>query len=419
MWKDSKSKRILSYPPVGLAAALLGIVCGTAAWGQAVTGFSGQAYGTRVSVSPGSSDVGSGPTAVSVLCTEKTGISDTNSVSNVSLPPIAITGVVDTSVASAVVSGGTAATATANVAGLSLLGGLITADAVKSVSSSISGSTGFSTSAAGTTFTNASVLGIPVLIHVAPNTRIALPGIGFVILNEQQPQVTLTGASLTVNSIHVHVTQTNILGLQVGTQLIVAHAQSNTLVNVGLLQGFGYGSSVTAAGVLNAGRSAAVTLPCVAQGEVTNSVVSVILPGVLSTGTVHSTAQGSVTPTGTSGQVTASVEGLSLLSGLVGATTITADASVSTNGSAVTLSDSGSLFVGLAVTGHPEIGGNPAPNTRVSLTGLGTLWLHRVIQTSTAIEVRMVELVVDAPNTLGLPVGADIRVAVAHVGVVN
>ena len=90
--------------------------------------------------------------------------------------------------------------------------------------------------------------------------RIALPGIGFVILNEQQPQVTLTGASLTVNSIHVRVTQTNILRLQVGTQLIVVHP-SNTLVNVGLLQGFGYGSSVTAAGVLNARRSAALALP--------------------------------------------------------------------------------------------------------------------------------------------------------------
>jgi hypothetical protein len=83
------------------------------------------------------------------------------------------------------------------------------------------------------------------------------------------------------------------------------------------------------------------------------------------------------------------------------------------------LSDTGSLFVGLAVAGHPEVGANPAPNTRVSLAGLGTLWLHRIIQTSTSIQVRMVELVVDAENTYGLPVGADVRLAVADVGVIN
>jgi hypothetical protein len=65
------------------------------------------------------------------------------------------------------------------------------------------------------------------------------------------------------------------------------------------------------------------------------------------------------------------------------------------------------------------VGVSPAPNTKVSIAGLGTLWLHRVIQTSTSIEVRMVELVVDASNTLGLPIGADVRIAVAHSAIVN
>ena len=67
--------------------------------------------------------------------------------------------------------------------------------------------------------------------------------------------------------------------------------------------------------------------------------------------------------------------------------------------------------------GHPEIGANPPPNTRVDLAGLGVLWLHRVIQKTSSIEVRMVELQVLQPNSFGLPVGGDLRLAVAHASV--
>jgi len=401
-------------------AVLAGVICCPTVFAKVQTGYSGRAYGTRVSVSPGASNATSGTTAVSLICTEQTGISDSNSVTNATLGGLGATGLIDTSVSSADVSAGTASTAIANVDGVSLLGGLITADAVKSVSSSVSSSGGFSTSSTGTLFTHASVLGVAVLADVAPNTRIVLPGIGFVILNEQVSKVNSASASLTVNAIHVHVSQDNSLGLPVGTQLIVAHAQSVTLANEGLLDGFGYGSSVNA-GAVQAGRSALVTLRCAGTDDDTesNDVAGVDVPGVLTTGAVHTTAQGSVISTGASGQVTASVAGVNLLAGLVTATTIKADASASTSGSGVGLSDSGSIFVGLAVTGHPEVGANPAPNTRVSIEGLGTLWLHRVIETSTSIEVRMVELMVDTSNSLGLPVGADVRVSVAHVGVIN
>jgi hypothetical protein len=157
----------------------------------------------------------------------------------------------------------------------------------------------------------------------------------------------------------------------------VGHAQSSTLTNEGLLSGFGYGSLMTAAGIVEAGESAAITLPCsgTTDGAIeTNDVASVTVPGVLSTGAIHTTAQGPLTTSGASGQITASVAGLDLLSSLVTATTITADASASISAGSITLSDTGSLFVGLAVTGHPEVGANPSPNTRVSIVGLGTLW---------------------------------------------
>lgn len=385
-----------------------------------MTGYSGKAFGTKVTVTPGTTGITAGTTAVSQICTESTGISDSNSVATVSLPGIASTGVVDTSVASAVAGSSTSSTATSTVNGLSLLGGLVAADAVKSVSSSISSASGFSTSAAGTIFTNAKVLGLPVLLNVAPNSRIVLPGIGYVILNEQMSSVSSTAAKLTVNAVHIHVSEVNVLGLPVGLQLIIAGAESSTLANSGLLNGFGYGTTVSA-GPIQSGRTAPVTLACTGNNDVeeSNEAAAVDVPGVLSTGAVHTTATGLVSTAAASGEITASVAGLNLLSSLVSATTITADATATDAAGSISLSDNGSLFAGLAVTGHPEIGVNPAPNTHVSIAGLGTLWLHRVIQTSTSIEVRMVELVVDAENTLGLPIGADVRVAVAHSGIVT
>jgi hypothetical protein len=405
-----------------LTLALGGSVGCLSLFGQSTTGYSGEAYGTRVVVAAGTTSISAGTTAATVLCTEKTGMSNSNSVTTVSLPPLASTGVIDTSVSSAAntTSGATSSTAISTVNDLSLLGGLVTADLVQSESSSISSSGTFSTSSTGTTFTNAKVLGIPIMIDVAPNTKITLPGLGFVIVNEQFSKVTSTSATLTVNALNIMVSESNKLGIPVGTHLIVAHAESSTLVNEGLLNGFGYGTSVSA-GPIQAGPSAAVYLGCVGTNDqlVTNEVASIDVPGVLAAGVVHTTAKGTVTSTTTSGQVTASVAGANLLSGLLAATTIRADASASITGGTLSLSDTGSVFVGLSVAGHPEVGINPAPNTKVNIAGLGTLWLHRVIQTSDFIEVRMVELVVDAENSFGLPLNADVRISVAHVGVTH
>src|SRR6266851_643206 len=47
-------------------------------------------------------------------------------------------------------------------------------------------------------------------------------------------------------------------------------------------------------------------------------------------------------------------------------------------------SGTGSTFVGLSVKRFPQIHDNVGANTRLSIAGLGTLWLHRVIHRSQA-----------------------------------
>jgi hypothetical protein len=146
-----------------------------------------------------------------------------------------------------------------------------------------------------------------------------------------------------------------------------------------------------------------------------NNIAGVSVPGVLSLGAITSSAKGSVEGPLATGSVSTKVAGANLLSSLVSATVIQGAVSITSDGSTANLSDN-STFADLAVAGYPAIGANPAPNTRISIAGLGKLWLHRVIQTATSIEVRMIELEVDTENSLGLPVGADVRIACASVG---
>lgn len=100
------------------------------------------------------------------------------------------------------------AQSTATAASVNILSGLITADEViANVASSLTGS-GAVSNTDGSTFTNLMVAGTQVTAgdeSVAPNTNISLPGVGYVVLNEQIPTgdgVTSTG--MTVNMIHVY-----------------------------------------------------------------------------------------------------------------------------------------------------------------------------------------------------------------------
>jgi len=238
-----------------------------------------------------------------------------------------------------------------------------------------------------------------------------------------------------VNMIHVHVTQENVFGYPVGSDIIVAHARSAIKQQpspvIATLDGRAYGTSAhgritsPVKAVLNSGASAPVAVPCRGTGgEVrTNFVANVVVPSdgsVLAATTIKTTAQGTVSPGSASAETTATVQTASVLGNLVQASGVKADAHASSTGGPPTLSDAGSSFAALAVNGHPEIGADVPANTEVTIAGLGTLWLHRVIQNSNSIEVRMIELIVSVKgNAFGLAVGTDIRVAVASASVHN
>jgi hypothetical protein len=352
-------------------------------------------------------------------CIAQTGVSHTNTVASVNAPPVLTSGTVDTSVASQATASAVDATSSSTVQSANLLGGLVSATVVKSVSTTSKNNTtgAFSVSAAGTRFAGLKVAGHSISGTPKPNTRMNLPGVGYVILNQQRSTIGKHAAGLTVIAIHVVVTKTTSEAVA-GTQAEVAFATSSLGGPVtGLLTGLAYGASANVGKTVIAGEEFPQPLACLGTNGKTrvNSAASVTIPGVLTSGTVRDTAEGIATAATVSGEVTSTVQGLNLASSTVKATAVKAD--VTASGNPPTLGDKSS-FLGLSVAGHPGIGDNVPPNTKVPLSGIGTLWLHRVTKTATGIKVIMIQLrVTVAGNPTGLKPGTVVNVAVARIGV--
>jgi hypothetical protein len=343
--------------------------------------------------------------------------SASGTVASVTALPTIQTGIINTNASDAL----NTATGSADVHSISLLGALITAKEVKAVSTTFQDNTGFHSNAAGSSL---SVLKIGTTVFnavPAPNTTIQLAGFGKVVLNEQIASSSATKAQLTVNMIHVYVTIANNLNIPVGTQIIVSHAFSGLTQagGPGTLDGTAFGTSVNST-IIKSSPTAPASVGCLGNALITKSQVGITVPAdgsVLSSGTIQDTAQGSVTASLSTSETTSTVQNVNLLNGIIAASVVHADAKASTtDGTTFTFSEgSGSYFTGLMVQGVAYA--NVAANTKLTITvdgkTLGTLYLHRVIQGTNSITVRMIELVLASGNSLGLPTGMDIIVASA------
>src|SRR5579863_235893 len=182
----------------------------------------------------------------------------------VNLAPLAVGGAANTSVSSAKQQ----AQAESATASVSLLGGLISAQEITATSTTTMDSHGnFEVSASGSSFNHLVVLGRVYNGSVSPNTRINLPLLGYVVLNEQSSTIGSSNATMTVNMIHVYVTVGNLLGLQVGTQVIVSSATSGMYDELapGIISGHSYGTQVAGA-ILASSPTAPEVLPCQGTG---------------------------------------------------------------------------------------------------------------------------------------------------------
>jgi hypothetical protein len=245
------------------------------------------------------------------------------------------------------------------------------------------------------------------------------------VLNEQTSTINGKQGQLVVNMIDIHITVAgNLLGLQVGTEIIVSNATSGMIKAFapGIVTGTSFGTSVSST-LINSSPTAPVSLPCFGTSgqTLTNSVVSVDIAGVLTSGTVSDTGKSDLTNPYSTGEMTSQVEGLNLLSGLVTANVIYSQVNATIAGNGGVFETGVGSFTGLAVAGFPAINDSVPYNTQVSIAGLGTLYIKRLISNfpnPDSTEVRMVELVINQTNTYNLPIGADIIIGDAQITII-
>lgn len=376
----------------------------------------GEAFGTLVRVDDTAISQKTARTGIG--CTLKNVPRREHTVSGVDASPLLTTGTVRTTAARFAISGNRRVRTTSEIENISLLGGLLTISAVRAVSTTILTDSGFQLSSSGSELVDVRLAGVPLFSETPPpNTEIDLVGIGRVVFNERQSKIREDNAFRRVKMVKVIVEVENPL-VEVGTRIIVASASSQMRLSAGVaLGGTAFGSRLTVGDITVLEPSFGQSMPCLGTGgEIrSNTGTGVDVPGVLTSGTVHNTAQGTVDTTGAEGTMVAAIEDANVLAGLVTADLIRARTHLADDGVDLTRRTTGTRFAGLQVEGFPEIVGDVPRNTRLDIVGLGTLWLKRVLWFPKAVEVRMIQLEVLNENDLGLPVGTDLRIGVSRI----
>jgi len=257
-------------------------------------------------------------------------------VLSANLPGLVSLGVITTGSDSALAPPPSASTATSEIANVNLLGGLVTASAVKAVSQSAASAESATYSSAGSGFVNLKING-QTLTNVAPNTTVEVKNplipsqvIAAAYLYEETGSRSIANgqasASHSVNMIRI-VLAKPLLALPAGAEIVVARAESDVVSpacgsDVLSVSGEAYTAYVggTLLGQQFAGTKVGdAVLP--SQGGADSDGTAVNVPGIATSGTAADTTSGSLSPNPAS-QSRAVVEGTNLLGGLVTATVL-------------------------------------------------------------------------------------------------
>jgi hypothetical protein len=188
--------------------------------------FNGQAYAAAASGQAGDdleNKIGKAA-AVSMGCDGTSGKTKTNNINTLDAGNLLSVGDGTTSVFGGPEGAPDVSKTTATVNTLNLLNGLITGSEITAVAQQSIQDGSVTSSTTGSGFASLSVAGVSIPLDTPPNTKIVLPGIGNVIVNEQV--VPQQSGPVRVNGLHIVVTTENTLGLPVGSEIVVAHADA-------------------------------------------------------------------------------------------------------------------------------------------------------------------------------------------------
>jgi hypothetical protein len=414
---------------VAAATALAAVLVGSDGAGAAGTStgfeFVGWAGGSLVRAA--NNIITSDLTAASSINNEGL-VSDTNDVANVAVPSLLNTGEVATSAAATAIDGGYQVKSEARTAGLSALGGLITADAIDTTTIARVVN-GVASTSVQTQLVNLKVGSIHVPLNVKPNTIIRLAGIATVALNYQ------LGFSANQNKgyavgIGAYVSLLKPRGQNaIGAELAISPTTSQLAPSIPppsghFLYAKAYGTKVTVKVGTLAGIQSDETAPITMaaegtdNGEVdTSSTAAVNLNPLAHVGAVTDSVQGTNTATAYDGQAGSRIAAINLLNGLIRVDAVNSFARVAGPANAIIPSvTGGSTLVNLIINNKPiTISGKP--NTVINLLGIAKITINQQIRpTNRSMIVRALDIQLLAARS-GFPAGAEIEVAVSRVAV--
>ena len=318
-------------------------------------------------------------------------------------------------------------TTTSGVTDLSLLDGLVTASVVRGRATVTATRAALVAATSGSIVEDLVVAGEPIdLVSVAPNTRLALPGVGTLTLR-QVTNVAIPGSRRTeVQMMVLRVNVANRFGLPLGTEIVIGRAFAGYYRTPATtsVTGVAYGTEANAAigSTLQnqIGRAAVVGMTCRGtDGETIVRRLSALNVGnVLDVGPVRSTARGGSIGNGAVAHTTANVEAVSMLGGLVQAARLSAVAWDRRTATGRISSAEGTGVFGLRIGGI-GLGNVTSFNRGLTVPGVGGMVVNEVIPPLTAsgpnsrLRVNALRLTVGLP-TSPLPIGAEIIVGHAE-----
>lgn len=417
----SRTLRFLLLP-LALVLALVGLQApaqaADAKWGYVAT-----AAGTTIKA--GSGLVISNQTAQSAITGTAVPNTSKQSVATVEAKGVVRTGAVETSATAKAVTGGTEVKSWARTAGVNVLNGLITADAVESHLTTIARPDGTLTSTGGTRLVGIKIAGINLPVDIPKNYTVTIPNIATVTLNAYANHSASGGTASQGWALGVALLRSQ--GTVPSGATIIVNPMYQTVIpatpTAAGLTGHAYGTKAVA----KVGDSVTVEAPATAMlrtppggsggKTLRNTTLGVNVPGVLSTGAVESTSTSSRFGTN---ELDADVRNtnelarVNVLAGLVTADAIKVTAhSRRVNG---TCSGSASMTLVNLKVGGTTIPLNVAPNTTIKVGDLAKVVVNQQIRQGCGTLARGVYITLLKPQG-ELPVGAEIEVAKAATGI--
>jgi hypothetical protein len=431
--KENDMRRMLSLLIVTCTVLSLSLMLSAGSAGAAteVAGYtSGYAHGGSASA-PANNTNGSittfyGPIApIWEGCDVTASVTGNNSTASTGQSPYVSTGSAQDVVTTTRTSTNVTAQAQSTIHSVSLLNGLITASEVVTVSNSSGTAADTSSDENGSGITGLIVDGIPVSVLPAPNTTMQLPGLGYVILNEQNgPYNSANASSDDINMIDVRITNTNSLGIAANTDIIVGHASSNFFrtLQPALTTAASYGLDLLSQANNNTSSLNAVgeTESGCGGGNMQNNINNSNYSTYGSTGAVNDSSSGQIGSSGTTADGKSSIVGLNLFSGLIQGDTIDAEANAAWNntGSAST----SVTFTNMHIAGS-TLASTPASNTRIPLPGIGYAVLNEqstnISSSGANAAVNAIDVYVTQANSFGLSAGSNLIIGYAFASVVS